>query len=132
LNYTSIENLLASTRRIPFGSFDGQVLLAYLQAAVRNGLDIKVDGANEDHLKEMFAYGAILLKSQSLERRFLFLNIDAGRGLFGGQKTHVLSYLGDLFNDEFAPGPSFKGLANATSSINNIFRGVGALSGPAL
>lgn len=130
--YTSLENVLASTRRIPFDSFDAQILLAYLQAAVRNGLDIKLDASNEKDMKEMFADGAMLLKSECLERCFLFLKIDAGRGLFGGQKTHVLSFLGHIYKNELLAGPSFKSLAVAISSINNIFRGVGVLRGPAV
>lgn len=132
MEYATIETLFTSTRRVPFGSFDGQILLAYLQMATKNGLDVRVDVSNPDDVKETFAEGAILLRSESLERRFLFLNVDAGRGFFGKQKTHVISYIGDLYKDEFQAGPSFKSLAVATTSINNIFRGVGVLNGPAL
>lgn len=131
MNFATIQAVFSSTRRVPFRPFDGEILLTYLQIADRNELDIRVEVRDSDELKEMFAEGAILLSSTTLRHRFLFLNIDAGRGFFGGQKSRVLSYIGDLYRDEFQPGPSFNNLATATSSINNLFRAEGALKGSA-
>lgn len=130
--YTSFENIFTSSRRIPLTSFERQVLSAYLETAIRNGLDIKLDISSEDQVEEMLSDGAILLKSQLLDRSFLLVKIDAGRGFFGAQKTHILTFIGDSYKDEFQAGPSLKSIAVALTSINNIFRGVGALHGHAL
>lgn len=132
MTYTSFENIFTSSRRIPLTSFERQVLLGYLETAIRNGLDIKLDASSEDQVEEMLSDGVILLKSELLDRSFLLVKIDAGRGFFGAQKAHVLTFIGDSYKDEFQAGPSLKSIAVALTSINNIFRGVGALHGPAL
>ena len=132
VTYTNLENIFTSSRRVPLTSFERQVLSTYLETAIRNGLDIKLDITAEDQVEGMLSDGAILLKSGLLERSFLLVKIDAGRGFFGAQKTHVLTFIGHSYKDEFQAGPSLKSIAVALTSINNIFRGVGALRGPAL
>lgn len=132
MQYATLENILASTRRIPFVNEDGLLLRDYLGVAARNGLDVKLDVYREDDLKEMFREGVIVLKSLHLQRRFLFVKADAGRGFFGGQKTNVLSYLGDFVGGGYAPGPILRSLAVALTSINNAYRSSGFLRGSAL
>ena len=108
------------------------MLKDYLIAAGRSGLDVKVDAYRAEDLTEMFGLGLMPLKSLDLLSRFLFVKVDAGRGFFGGQKVHILSYRAEYATDEYAPGPSFSALSVALTSINNIYRKQGLLKGSAV
>jgi hypothetical protein len=68
--------------------------------------------------------GLMLLHSpHQLESAFLFVKLDAGRGLLGGQKAVFASYIAsDLDADAWAPGAVFKMWAMAVTSIGNLYR----------
>ena len=128
---TSLGNILEATRRVAFDNTDGLVLQGYLKQAIKHGLDVKLLATTASELQEMMADGILLMHSNTLDVTFLFVKVDAGKGFFGGQKSRVQSYLGDA-NSLLNPGPVFSGLAMGVTSINNIYRGVGVLSGAAI
>ncbi|MGY0505418.1 hypothetical protein [Luteimonas sp. e5] len=75
-------------------------------------------------LQQACENGCIVLTCPFLETDFVFLKLDAGRGLFGGQKYRVMSYVGTVDLDELMPGSTFKSFAIALTAINNIHRNV--------
>lgn len=80
----------------------------------------------------MVKEGCLLLQSQDLETDFALINVDAGRGFFGGQKRRVLTYTSDIYRDQFSPGPVLGSLIRALVGINNLYRAAGILHGAAL
>ncbi|MBI1371923.1 MAG: hypothetical protein GC159_04070 [Phycisphaera sp.] len=130
--HITLDSIIQSTNRLAITNAEGQALLVYLKTAAKNGLDICLHPMMAEAGKEAFDDGVLVLSSVDLDADFVFVKIDGGRGLFGRQKSNVLSYVGHVSSDELMPGTSFRGLAIALTSINNIYREVGLLRGPAL
>ena len=128
---TPIKDIINSTRRIPYTDTEQYALIKYLDTALRNNLDIRLSVLAGDG-KALAADGVILLSSNALHSDFLFIKVDAGRSIFGRQKANYYSYLGDNNLGKFSPGPSFRSFAIAITSINNIYRAMGMLKGPAM
>lgn len=125
--YTSFEKIMESTNRLPFNNLDGGLLIAYLKRSARKGLDIRVHQCMKGTVQEAFADGIMALTSTTLDVDFVFVKINGGKGLFGGQKSNILSFVGQVELNELMPGTSFKNFMMALSSINNVFRGEGLL-----
>jgi hypothetical protein len=67
-----------------------------------------------------------------MDRDFLFLKVDAGRGFFGGQKSRIQVFLGSPHEDLWTPASPFGFLTLALTPVNNVYRYEGLLRGPAL
>ncbi len=131
-NYLTLQEAVAANRCLPFGNSDGEILVSYLRVAKKNGLDVVLLPTIDGGIEGDFGNGLLILGSKALDRTFLFLKIDAGRGLFGGQKFRYQTYLGSPSDDLWTPGPSFGLFITALTSINNVYRSEGLLRGPAL
>ena len=80
----------------------------------------------------MLQEGILTPRSYDLQTDFIFVNVDAGRGFFGGQKTKVLTFTSDIDRNQYFPGPVLSSLLRALVGINNLYRAAGLLKGPAL
>ena len=127
---SSFESICNTTRRIPFSDTDAEQMRVHLQIAHRHGLDLLIEGASD--LSEMLHEGILMPQSRDLQTDFVFVNIDAGRGFFGGQKTQVLTFTSDIYRNQYLPGPVLRSLLHALVGINNIYRAAGLLKGSAL
>lgn len=58
-------------------------------------LYIEIEDASD--LAEMLREGILTPQSRDLQTDFVFVNINAGRGFFGGQKTQVLTFTSDIY-----------------------------------
>lgn len=123
--YTTFQAVLESTRRVPFNGLDLEMLKAYKSAVAGTPRDVLLHHSLKDEVKEALAEGFIVLQCPRLETDFTFVKIDAGRGLFGGQKHRVSCYVGVFDNNELMPGSTYRNLAIGLSAINNIHRSVG-------
>ena len=92
---SSFESICNTTRRIPFSDTDAEQMRVHLQIAHRHGLDLSIEDASD--LAEMLHEGILMPQSRDLQTDFVFVNIDAGRGFFGGQKTQVLTFTSDIY-----------------------------------
>lgn len=127
---SSFESICNTTRRIPFSDTDAEQMRVHLQIAHRHGLDLLIEDASD--LGEMLHEGILTPQSRDLQTDFVFVNIDAGRGFFGGQKTQVLTFTSDIYRNQYLPGPVLRSLLRALVGINNIYRAAGLLKGTAL
>ena len=122
------EQIHKTVRPIAYSPIDLEALKVYFAGVQKNGLDLWIDGGFEN-VPKMMQEGLIMLQSYDLQSQFAFINVDAGRGLFGGQKTRVATYTADLYRNEYLPGPVLSGLLRALVGINNIYRAEGFLKG---
>lgn len=131
-DYSPFDSFIDTTNRLPITNVETQHLITFVKTNDKHGLTVRLHDAFQGSLPEVFKRGIMLLTSPVLDCDFLFLKIDGGRGLFGGQKHRYLSAVGSYNQDSFMPGASFRNLPIALTSINNIFRDQGYLSGPAI
>src|SRR5688500_8596572 len=96
----SFDAIYKATRRIPFSRTDLLQMQVHFEASRRAGLDLAIQTDLGD-LPEMISEGTLLLQSRDLETDFLFVNVDAGRGFFGGQKRQVLTYTSDIYRGRY-------------------------------
>jgi len=111
---------LASTRRVRFDRSDMETLKAYKSSVAGTPKDVVLHPMHKDKVKEAFDNGYIVLSCPHYEADFAFVKIDAGRSVFGGQKSRVNCYVA-IFN-ELMPGPNYKDLGAALSAINDIHK----------
>lgn len=124
----SIETVLDTTRRVPFGAMDRHALITFLQGARDRQLDLTLDGSFE-HAEKTLADGFVMLVAPSLAAQFVFINADAGKGWLGRQKCNVLTYKSDLDELEYFAGPVLPSLLRAMVGVNNLYRDAGLLRG---
>ena len=121
-SHVTLQDALNSTKRTAFTKLDLQMLHAYKGSVTNSNRDIVLHHSMGGSLQQASESGYVIISCPSLETDFAFFKLDAGRGLFGGQKSKVMSYVGTVDLDELMPGTTFKNLAMALSSINNIHR----------
>jgi len=127
-----LETIKQSTTRLPYQANDKDTVLHFLKREQRNGLIVQYHpamGATKEAFVDSFRDGVIILSCPQIETDFVCVVEDNGRGLFRGQKRRFRVFLGDANSDDFTPGPSFRFLNAALSSLNNIFRGNGSVEG---
>jgi hypothetical protein len=125
---TTTDEILNITRRIPYSIISNAILEDHMKVMTRNRLDLSLRSSwvpLEDFLRE----GTIFLESASLNMHFLFANIDAGKGFFGGQKTKIATFVSRNGGVDYEAGPVLKNLLQALTGINNIYREAGMLEG---
>lgn len=102
----------------------------HMKTLSRHNLDLTTASSwtpIEDYMNE----GFLILHSRMLGMHFIFANVDAGTGFFGGQKTKVASYISRDECETFEAGPILSNLINALTGVNNIYREAGILKGVA-
>ena len=118
----SLVQIVESAARRPFTGIDLERMSAHFEANVwKNRYDIEVDESFAK-LPELFAEGILCLRSRQIECDILLVNVDAGRGFFGGEKRKVLTYTSDLYKDEYFAGPVLGSLLRALVGVNNLYR----------
>lgn len=127
----SFETICKTALRLPFKDTDVRQMRVHFEAARRAGLDLRIQTEISD-FAEMVREGIFLLQSRDLKSDFLLINVDAGRGFFGGQKRRVLSYTSDIYLDHFSSGPVLESPIRVLVGINNLYRATGLLRGSAL
>lgn len=126
MQYQDLDIVLSTTNRLPFDNKDLNHLKEYMRMSRAKGYDISIDpslNGNTEAFQAALAEGFIVLKSDMLDTCFLFINVNAGTGFFGGQKRKILSFIGPPSEFTFTPGPVFNKFIIALTGINNIYRG---------
>ncbi|WP_143831212.1 hypothetical protein [Octadecabacter temperatus] len=133
MDQCTIDEIQRTSNLLPFEAKHTQFLLSVLKKQHSKGLVVRfhpeftqsaqaaLDGMDK---------GVFVLTCPQIESDFVFTCENAGQGLFGRQKRVFKVYDGDFALDEFSAASTFKSFALAATSINNIFRHVGLLSGP--
>lgn len=130
----SFADIRLSTRRVPFTENEIEALSIFLGKTKAASLDLwpDFDVYDEgDPIMKTGKVGYIVLASKlMLQTRFVFVKCDAGKGFFGGQKAVYNSYLASAPSyDQYTAGATFKHWVVGLTSINNIYRELGYLSG---
>ena len=124
----SIQSIMETTARISFEKSEIQMLIGTIKKRHQDGHDLQFGPGESPILKEDFlglmSTGICLLHSPTqLKMRFLYVKCNAGRGLFGGQKSVFNSYIQDLDEeDKWTVGAVFKVWGFAATSSGNIYR----------
>lgn len=122
--YTELRAILVATNRLPYTEMEARQVDEYIAMNRRKGLSTRV--IPED-MGTSLASGILMINAPELMSDFLFIKINGGRGLFGGQKSSYLYYVGQSAMDSWMPGGSAKMLLIAVTGINNIYRSQGML-----
>ena len=131
-DYSSFDSFIRTTNRLPISDTEARQMITFIKTNDKHGLTVRLHDAFAGQSLDTLRRGILLLTSPVLDSDFLFLKIDDGRGLFGGQKHRYMSAIGSYNQDALIPGATFKNLLFALTSINNIFRSEGFCSGPVL
>lgn len=129
----TFETILNAANRLPFSGSDAEKLRVHLETTRKHGLDLEIDlGSSDDAVREMIGEGFLCLQSRDLQTDILLVNVDAGKGFFGGQKFRVLTYTSDIYRGQYYAGPVLGSLLRALTGINNLYRAAALLKGPAI
>lgn len=120
----------AITSRIPFTAREMKIAMEAVQTRRQKGTDLTLgdpaDNRSEDAFAASLENGVMIMHSSAqLRKRFMFVKCNAGRSLFGRQKSVYASYLAELDADDWMVGPVFKMWPIAVTSIGNIYRAEG-------
>jgi len=121
-SHVTLEAALSTTRRVPYDERDFSMLRAYKDSVKGTNRDLVLHHSMGGVLQQAAESGYLLFSCPFLETDFVFFKLDAGRGLFGGQKSRFMSYVGTIDLDELMPGTTFGSFAAALASLNNIHR----------
>ncbi len=127
----TLMDVVSGSRPIPFTESEIRTAMEAVKVRRGKGSDLSIGhkkfgegGAGVMKAAQeglLFFHSPMLLKSA-----FLFVKLDAGRGLLGGQKAVFGSYIAtDLEADEWEVGTVFKMWGIAVTSIGNIYRAYG-------
>jgi hypothetical protein len=124
-DYITLDAIKATTSRVPFHDSDRHFLMGYLKTCESKGRDLHISYLSRAEGNEA-RDGIFILSSPSmLQRDFLFVKCNAGRGFLGGQKATCNSYVGSAEDDQWMIGPIFRYVAIALTSITNVYEGEG-------
>jgi hypothetical protein len=123
--YTSLDSIMTSSNRTHFTQSDGQHMISTLKQFAQSGRRLNLHPIMVGSVQEAFNDGLIVLRAEDLETDFAFVKVSAGRGLFGGQKSRVMAYVGSIEHDELMPSTLFKNLVTALASVHGIYRSQG-------
>lgn len=125
----SLDQIDQSTNRLPFTDDEMRFLVSFIKSSWKKGRDVRLDptlmGTRGDEIFSIASDGFIVINSAALDLKLLFAKVDAGKGLFGGQKAAFISYLCSLSEMDWTIGTTFKSWPIAVTSIGNIYRGTG-------
>lgn len=123
--FISLTDIRKATSRCSYNTKELDVLVNYIEYNQKRGLDTRLNAVcNED----IFNDGILIISSpDQIGRDIVLVKLNAGKGLFGGQKAAYGFYLGMVEYDSYQPGATYKHFAVAITSINNIYRAIGLL-----
>ncbi|MFV2053777.1 hypothetical protein [Aliiroseovarius sp. YM-037] len=128
----SLNEILKSANLLPFEQQHIQFLLSLVKKQYAKGLVVRFHPLFSDSPQEAVAKmqdGIFVLTCPQIQSDFVFTCENGGKGLFGGQKRVFKVFIGDLELDDFTAANTFKSFGIAATSVNNIFRNEGLLSG---
>ncbi|WP_400085810.1 hypothetical protein [Yoonia sp. R78084] len=128
----TLDEILRTSNRLPFEQQHIQFLLSMLKKQSEKGLIVRFHPQftfSPGEALEGMKDGIFVLNCPQIQSDFIFTCESGGKGLFGGQKRSFKVFIGDLEKDDFCAANSFKSFGIAATSINNIFRSEGLLSG---
>ena len=120
--YTTLDSIMSSSNRVHFSQGDGQHMIALLKKFAQMGRRLNLHPIMMGSVEEAFNDGLIVLRAEDLETDFAFVKVSAGKGLFGGEKARVMTYVGQVSDDELMPSTLFKNLATALTSVHAVYR----------
>lgn len=129
----SVDEIVRTTNIVPFERKHIQFLIDLIKRQTAKGLDVRFHPlftlSPQEALTKM-QQGIFVLTCPQIQSDFVFICESGGKGLFGGQKRNFRVFIGNLEEDDFTAARSSKSFGIAATSINNIFRSEGLLSGP--
>ncbi len=134
VEHTGIDGILSASGRVSFTKKDISFMRSMMEKQRAKGLDVRfhpIFSARPEDALANIQDGFFVLHCPQIESDFVFLCENGGRGLFGGQKRSYRVFLGDASLDDFSPAFTRRSFPLAYTSINNIFRNSGLLTGMA-
>lgn len=127
IDRSSVGELAKAACTLPFDEADIRALISHIDKNRAKGLMTSFDSAMEGKINEWLMRGLVCVSLPEIGRSILYIKKDAGKGLFGKQKSVYGAYFGSMGEDAFIPGPTFKNWYVAITAMNNIYRGEGLL-----
>ena len=127
LNHININEIRRSTRRVPYTNGEVQMLVDFIKKNRAKGL---MTGMHPFMGGEPQAYiddGILGVCLEDADADILYVKLEAGTGLFGGQKSNYSFFVGSIHEEALMPGGTHKSWALAITAMNNIYRSIGLL-----
>jgi hypothetical protein len=121
LTYTTLKKIMESTNRLPYTKLERDQVQEYLTICAKKKRDLTMETT---HISD-WSDGLFALESKELDTKFIYIKINAGTGIFGGQKSSVLWFIGAFEDDEILPGPAFNSILRGVTAIGNLYRAKG-------
>lgn len=129
----SLGEIMRSTNRRSFSPTEHRYILRFLETEARNGLVVRFHPTMEKNdVLAALNQGILLLHCPQIESDILFVKVNEGRGILGGEKSRFVNYISEPMCDTFTAGCSHKHLMLGLTGINNIFRHHGLIFGMAV
>lgn len=125
LQYTSLESIMTSTNRVKFTENDGQYIMSLLKHFAQKGRFFNPHPMMTGSVQEILDDGLVVFRADDLDTDFVLVKINAGRGLLGGQKSRVMTYVGQISENELMPSVQCKNVATALVSVDSVYRSQG-------
>lgn len=127
LKSLTLEQIDKSTNRIPFTELEIRLMMEFFTTSQKKGRDLRMGSStimvrSGQDVLDMAKDGILAISSEALQLDLLFAKVDAGRGLFGGQKAAYVSYVNSPGEDEWTIGTTYKSWSVAITSIGNVYR----------
>jgi hypothetical protein len=126
-----LEAITSHLERVPFSTGDGARMLAHFQKSAKNGYDYDIKPATEGPATAAAQRdGVVKLSSTNFGYEFALVNVDAGQGFFGAQKSAVRIYVSNLNSDDYSHVKTVSSLSSALSAIDKMYCEAAALHLP--
>jgi hypothetical protein len=127
----SFEAIMGRLERVPFSTGDGARMLAHFQKSAKNGYDYDIKPSTEGPATAAAQRdGVVKLSSTNFGYEFTLVNVDAGQGFFGAQRSAVRIYVSNLNSDDYSHVKTVSSLSSALSAIDKMYCEAAALHLP--
>lgn len=126
----TLDEVLRTTRRVSFTPLQVEYIQAFVRSNRQQGLQTGIHSAMYAPDTDYAADGLFMIVSPEVNTIFLLVKLDAGTGLFGGQKAKFGVWMGPGDagpGSPWVPGPVRSSLMVQVASINNIHRAAGMM-----
>lgn len=123
----TLAEIAKTTRTLAFNDSEMRSILTHINKNRKKGLNTCFHPQMRGDIPEWLSEGFVGVCLMELNRSILYVKQDAGKGLFGRQKTVYASYVGSISENSLLPGVTFKNWLIAITGMNNIYRLEGLL-----
>ncbi|MDF0752641.1 hypothetical protein NLU14_20645 [Marinobacter sp. 71-i] len=120
MQHQDLEDIRSRNKRVAFSAKEALELKDFIETSIDRGCYFSLDsiiGRNNAEVKKALLDGVIIIRTDMSDVCILFIKMDLGKGIFGGQKSKVMSFTGSSSESSYTPGRVFRNLSAALNRI---------------